>query len=101
MEVVIPTLPIQWTRQTYVGGILITKITLFADPCSAPLLGASHSGAPGEVSCTSCHSGSTNTGPGTINYLIGDSINNLANFVIMITKFVDITSGLEYTVLKM
>ena len=56
--------------------ILITKITLFADPSSAPLLGASHSGALSKVNCTGCHSGSTNTGPGTINYLIGDSIDN-------------------------
>jgi len=45
---------------------------IFADPCSAPLLGASHSGAPGEVSCTGCHSGSANSGPGNINYLIGN-----------------------------
>ena len=51
---------------------LITNFTLFADPCSAPYLGASHSGAPGEVSCTGCHSGSTNSGPGNINYLIGN-----------------------------
>ena len=69
----------------FLAVILITKITLFADPSSAPLLGASHSGAPGEVNCTACHSRSANVGPGTINYLIGDSINNLANFVIMIT----------------
>ena len=48
---------------------------IFADPCSAPWLGASHSGAPGEVSCTGCHSGSSNTGPGTINYLIGNGTN--------------------------
>ena len=45
---------------------------IFADPCSAPWLGASHSGAPGEVSCTGCHSGFSNTGSGTINYLIGN-----------------------------
>ena len=51
---------------------LITNFTLFADPCSAPYLGASHSGAPGEVSCTGCHSGSANSGPGNINYLIGN-----------------------------
>ena len=56
----------------FLAVILITKITLFADPCSAPLLGASHSGAPGEVSCTGCHSGSANSGPGNINYLIGN-----------------------------
>ena len=48
---------------------------IFADPCSAPWLGASHSGAPGEVSCTGCHSGSSNIGPGTINYLIGNGTN--------------------------
>ena len=48
---------------------------IFADPCSAPWLGASHSGAPGEVSCTGCHSGSSNTGPGTINYQIGNGTN--------------------------
>ena len=52
--------------------ILITKITLFAGPCSAPWLGARHSGAPGEVSCTGCHSGSANTGSGTTNYQIGN-----------------------------
>ena len=52
--------------------LLITNFSLFADPCSAPWLGASHSGAPGEVSCTGCHSGSANSGPGTINYLIGN-----------------------------
>ena len=48
---------------------------IFADPCSAPWLGASHSGAPGEVSCTGCHSGSPNTGSGTINYQIGNGTN--------------------------
>ena len=52
--------------------LLITNFSLFADSCSAPLLGASHSGAPGEVSCTGCHSGSANSGPGNINYLIGN-----------------------------
>jgi hypothetical protein len=52
--------------------MLFINLTLFADPCSAPLLGASHSGAPGEVSCIACHSGSSNSGPGSINYLIGN-----------------------------
>ena len=59
----------------FLAVILITKIILFADPCSAPYLGASHSGAPGEVSCTGCHSGSANSGPGNINYLIGNGPN--------------------------
>ena len=53
---------------------LINFSMILGDPCSAPLLGASHSGAPGEVNCSGCHSGSPNTGPGTVNYLIGDDI---------------------------
>ncbi len=44
---------------------------LYADDCSAPLLGAAHSGAPGEVNCSGCHSGSPNTGPGNVTYQIG------------------------------
>ena len=52
--------------------LLFTNISLFAKPCSAPLLGAAHSGAPGEVNCAGCHSGSINSGPGSINYLIGN-----------------------------
>ena len=51
---------------------IIMANLIFADPCSAPVLGASHSGAPGEVSCTGCHSGSANSGTGNINYLIGN-----------------------------
>ena len=51
--------------------LLISNFSLFADPCSAPLLGAAHSGAPGEVSCAGCHSGSPNTGPGNVTYQIG------------------------------
>ena len=51
--------------------MLFINLTLFADPCSAPLLGAAHSGAPGEVNCAGCHSGSINSGPGEINYQIG------------------------------
>ncbi len=34
--------------------------------CDAPLLGSAHSGAPGEVNCTGCHSGTINTGPGSV-----------------------------------
>ena len=52
--------------------LFFINLTLFADPCSAALLGAAHSGAPGEVSCAACHSGSSNSGPGSINYLIGN-----------------------------
>jgi hypothetical protein len=52
--------------------MLFINLTLFADPCSAPLLGAAHSGAPGEISCAACHSGNPNSGPGSINYLIGN-----------------------------
>ena len=52
--------------------LFFINLTLFADPCSAPWLGAAHSGAPGEVNCAGCHSGSINSGPGSINYLIGN-----------------------------
>ena len=51
--------------------LFITSFTLFADNCSAPWLGAAHSGAPGEVNCSGCHNGSPNTGPGIVNYQIG------------------------------
>ena len=51
--------------------LFFINLTLFADPCSAALLGAAHSGAPGEVNCAGCHSGSINSGPGEINYQIG------------------------------
>jgi len=44
---------------------------LFADDCSAPWLGAAHSGAPGEVNCSGCHAGTINSGVGTVNYSIG------------------------------
>ena len=53
--------------------LFFINLTLFADPCSAPLLGSSHSGAPGEVSCAACHSGSPNSGPGSVNYLMGNA----------------------------
>ena len=46
---------------------------LFSTECSAPLLGAAHSGAPGEVNCTGCHSGSVNSGAGILDYQIGTS----------------------------
>ena len=52
--------------------VLILTSFPHADACSAPNLGAAHSGAPGEVNCSGCHSGVANTGPGTVNYLIGD-----------------------------
>ena len=45
--------------------------SLFSTECSAPLLGAAHSGAPGEVNCSGCHSGVINSGPGIVDYLIG------------------------------
>ena len=52
--------------------LLLLISTAHGDPCSAPNLGAAHSGAPGEVNCSGCHSGVVNTGPGTVNYIIGD-----------------------------
>ena len=51
--------------------LIIINYTLFADDCSAPWLGAAHSGAPGEVNCSGCHAGSINSGPGSVNYTIG------------------------------
>ena len=57
--------------QIYFILLFFINLTLFADPCSAALLGAAHSGAPGEVNCAGCHSGSINSGPGEINYQIG------------------------------
>ena len=56
--------------------LFFINLTLFADPCSAALLGAAHSGAPGEVNCAGCHSGSINSGPGSINYLIDNGISS-------------------------
>ena len=50
---------------------ILYNFQLFGDACSAPLLGAAHSGAPGEVNCTGCHPGSVNTGPGDVEYQIG------------------------------
>ena len=35
------------------------------------MLGAAHSGAPGEVNCSGCHSGVVNSGPGIVEYHIG------------------------------
>jgi hypothetical protein len=54
--------------------LLLLISTAHGDPCSAPNLGAAHSGAPGEVNCSGCHSGVVNTGPGTINYIVGDGL---------------------------
>ena len=42
-----------------------------SSPCDAPLLGAGHSGAPGEVNCSGCHSGTPNTGPGSLFFDLG------------------------------
>ncbi len=56
---------------------LISSLT-FGDDCSAPYLGAAHSGAPGEVNCSGCHSGTPNTGPGSVIYNIG---NNTTQYV--------------------
>ncbi|MDO9184391.1 MAG: choice-of-anchor V domain-containing protein [Bacteroidia bacterium] len=44
-----------------------------SSPCDAPLVGG-HTGAPGETSCTGCHAGTNNTGPGTLTFDIGGGI---------------------------
>ncbi len=43
-----------------------------ASTCDAPLIGAAHTGAPGEVHCATsgCHSGTINSGPGTTTFEI-------------------------------
>lgn len=38
--------------------------------CDAPLVGG-HTGAPGETSCTGCHGGTANTGPGVLSFDLG------------------------------
>ncbi|MES2397510.1 MAG: choice-of-anchor V domain-containing protein [Bacteroidota bacterium] len=38
--------------------------------CDAPLVGG-HTGAPGETSCTGCHGGTANTGPGALSFDLG------------------------------
>ena len=48
-----------------VNSAFLTEKT--ASVCDAPLIGAAHTGAPGEVHCATsgCHSGTVNSGPGT------------------------------------
>ena len=41
-------------------------------PCDAPLVGG-HIGAPGESSCTGCHGGTANTGPGSLSLQLSDT----------------------------
>lgn len=38
--------------------------------CDAPLVGG-HTGAPGETSCTGCHAGTANAGPGILSFDLG------------------------------
>ena len=54
-------------------NLVILSSFVYGDACSAPNLGAAHSGAPGEVNCSGCHSGTPNSGPGTVTYNIGNS----------------------------
>lgn len=41
-------------------------------PCDSPLVGG-HTGAPGETSCTGCHGGTANTGPGSLAITLSDT----------------------------
>lgn len=41
-------------------------------PCDSPFVGG-HTGAPGESSCTGCHGGTANTGPGSLELELGDN----------------------------
>lgn len=53
--------------------IIITSGFDISSPCDAPLVGG-HTGAPGETSCTGCHAGTNNAGPGTLTFDIGGGI---------------------------
>ncbi len=41
-------------------------------PCDSPVVGG-HTGAPGESSCTGCHGGTANTGPGSLTLTLSDT----------------------------
>lgn len=41
-------------------------------PCDSPLVGG-HTGAPGETSCTGCHGGTANSGPGSLTLSMNDT----------------------------
>lgn len=41
-------------------------------PCDSPVVGG-HTGAPGETSCTGCHGGTENTGPGSLELILSDT----------------------------
>ncbi|MDO8365152.1 MAG: choice-of-anchor V domain-containing protein [Saprospiraceae bacterium] len=41
-------------------------------PCDSPVVGG-HTGAPGETSCTGCHGGTANTGPGNMTLMLSDT----------------------------
>ncbi len=41
-------------------------------PCDSPVVGG-HTGAPGESSCTGCHGGTANTGPGSLHLTLSDT----------------------------
>lgn len=42
-------------------------------PCDSPLVG-DHTGAPGETSCTGCHTGTDNSGPASITFSIAGGV---------------------------
>lgn len=42
------------------------------DPCDSPVVGG-HTGAPGESSCTGCHGGMANSGPGSLTLALSDT----------------------------
>ena len=83
---------------------LISSLT-FGDVCSAPYLGAAHSGAPGEVNCSGCHSGNPNSGPGTLTFDIENSSGHYIPgefYTIMLTMVQDDVNqfGFQTTALK-
>ena len=67
------------TRYTLVPVSLLSGLLALANfappaagPCDSPVVGG-HTGAPGETSCTGCHGGTANTGPGSLTLTLSDT----------------------------
>ena len=64
--------------KTFVSLLLTALLFVLANftpppgPCDSPVVGG-HTGAPGETSCTGCHGGTANTGPGSLTLALSDT----------------------------
>ena len=64
----------------YIGPVFFVSIVFLLNfsslpptgPCDSPFVGG-HTGAPGETSCTGCHVGTANTGPGSLELMLSDT----------------------------